>query len=263
MPTDNFIHTDQYSTPEDHPRMLGDKLSLGSSLYFNVKFISQLLMNRRIALKGKFDRLTWASQSMNIFKIVENCGGKFHIEGLENINKSEDPVVFVSNHMGTLETMVFPGLLASRRKMTFVVKSSLVTHWLFGPVMRARNPITVDRKDPVTDFKKVMTDGVEQLGNGTSVVIFPQSKRVVEFDPSQFNKLGIKLAKKANAHVVPVAIKTDFWKNGSVIKDIGPIDRTLPIWIKFGEPFKIEGAGKKEHEQVIAFIQDHLNDWSK
>ncbi|MCP4457588.1 MAG: 1-acyl-sn-glycerol-3-phosphate acyltransferase [Cytophagales bacterium] len=262
MPTDNFIHTDSYYTDKNHPRDFGDKAALGTSAFFNAKFLTQLMMNRKVALAGKFDRYKWATESMNIFQLIENCGGKFHIEGLNNINKTDDPVVFISNHMGTMETMIFPGILASRRPVTFVVKESLVSHWLFGPVMRVRNPITVARHDPVADFKKVMTDGVEHLENGKSVVVFPQSKRVVDFDPGQFNKLGIKLAKKAKAHVVPIAIKTDFWKNGTVVKDLGGINRKLPIYIQFGEPFKIEGAGKTEHEQVIDFISDHLKKWN-
>ena len=60
------------------------------------------------------------------------------------------------------------------------------------------------------------------------MVIFPQSQRTLEFDPEHFNKLGIKLAKKAEAHIVPVALKTDFWKNGRLFKDIGALDRQLP-----------------------------------
>jgi len=259
MPTDNYIHTDSYYTPEDHPRAFGDKLALGTSAYFNAKFVAQLMVNRKVALAGKFDRTTWATESMNIFKLIENCGGRFHMEGLDNISKTEEPVVFISNHMGTMETMIFPGILASRRPVTFVVKKSLVSHPIFGPVVRVRHPITVERQDPIADFKKVMADGVENLEKGKSVVVFPQSKRVVDFIPSEFNKLGIKLAKNANVHVVPVALKTDFWKNGTVIKDLGGINRKLPIYIHFGEPFKIEGAGKKEHEQVIEFIQTHLN----
>lgn len=36
------------------------------------------------------------------------------------------PVVFVSNHMSTLETFVFPCIIAPVMKVTFVVKDSLV-----------------------------------------------------------------------------------------------------------------------------------------
>ncbi len=257
----NYLTRNNYHTDENHPRAFLDKLSLGTSAYFAVRFIAKLVANRRLAIADKFDTQMWARGSMDIFKFIERCGGRFHVEGLDNINKTDEPVVFIGNHMGMLETMIFPGLIASRREVTFIVKDSLVSHSLFGPIMKARKPITVERKDPMADFKKVMSDGVEYLKNNISVVVFPQSQRKVEFVPAEFNSLGIKLAKKAKVHVVPVAIKTDFWKNGKRFKDIGHLDRKLPIHIKFGEPFIIDGPGKKEHQMVVDFIEENLKSW--
>lgn len=259
----HFIKTDQYNTPENQSRAILDVLSLGTPAYFGARFFSMLLGNRKLALDGKFDTHTWASRSMDIFRLLESCGGKFHIEGLDNILKLDEPVVFISNHMSMLESMVFPGLIADKREVTFVVKKSLTTHSVFGPTMRARKPIAVDRKDPIADFKTVMQEGMENLKSGTSVVIFPQSQRMVEFDPKMFNTLGVKLAKKAKAPIIPVAIKTDFWTNGTVFKDIGKLDRSQKIHIKFGEPIHIEGPGKQEHQQVIDFISSNLEQWNK
>jgi 1-acyl-sn-glycerol-3-phosphate acyltransferase len=254
---------DCYNTHPEQKRAFFDKVSMGSSIYFNIKFVSKLFSNRQIAKAGKYNTRNWAIGSLSIFNLIEQCGGHFHIEGMNNIDKVKDPVVFISNHMSIMESMIFPGLIAPRREVTFVVKDSLIKHPLFGPVMRARNPIAVERFDPIADFKKVMKDGIENLEKNISVVIFPQSKRTENFDPQKFNKLGIKLAKKANVHIVPIAIKTDFWKNGKLLKDIGKIDRKIPIHIKFGEPFMVEGQGNSEHQKVIDFIEDNLAIWLK
>lgn len=262
MSDNKFITTDSYQTPTDHPRALLDKLSFGISFYFGYKFLKMLEGNRRLSLANNFDTETWARRSMDIMRHIEDCGGKFNIEGLNNITASNEPVVFISNHMSMLESMVFPGLIASRREVTFVVKKSLTTHKLFGATMRARKPIAVDRKDPISDFKAVMSQGTEVLANGTSVVIFPQSQRMVQFDEKLFNTLGIKLAKKTKVKIIPVAIKTDFWTNGKVFKDISNLDRSKTIHIKFGEPITIDGPGKKEHQQVIDFIKSNLVSWS-
>jgi 1-acyl-sn-glycerol-3-phosphate acyltransferase len=261
MGNSNFIETNNYSTAQDHPRSIWDKMSLGMPFYFGAKFLRMLLGNRDMALKNKFDTLTWAERSMDIMRLLEDCGGKFEIEGLDNILKSDEPVVFISNHMSMLESIVFPGLIANRREVTFVVKSSLTSHKLFGPTMVARKPIAVDRKDPIADFKEVMAKGTDNLQNGTSVVIFPQSMRMVEFDEKKFNTLGIKLAKKAKAKIVPVAIKTDFWTNGTLFKDISNLDRSKAVHIKFGEPITIDGPGKKEHQMIIDFIKGNLEEW--
>ncbi|MFT4753429.1 MAG: 1-acyl-sn-glycerol-3-phosphate acyltransferase [Salibacteraceae bacterium] len=263
MSTNNFIETDSYTTDANHSRSILDTLSFGTSLYFGPKFLSMLWGSRSLALQNKFDTHTWAKRSMDIMHLIEDCGAKMNIEGLANIDKAEGPVVFISNHMSMLESMIFPGLIASRREVTFVVKKSLTSHSLFGPTMRARKPIAVDRKDPIADFKMVMNEGVEALNTGTSVVIFPQSQRMVQFDPEKFNTLGIKLAKKSKMLIIPVAIKTDFWGNGTFAKDIGALKRNIPVHIKFGEPFAVEGPGKKEHQQVIDFIQSNLKDWTK
>jgi 1-acyl-sn-glycerol-3-phosphate acyltransferase len=188
-------------------------------------------------------------------------GGKFHITGMENITKSEGPVLFISNHMSTLETMIFPSIIGPLRELTFVVKESLVNHPLFGDVMRSRNPIVVGRTDPRKDLEAVMTGGADLLSDGVSIVIFPQSTRSVEFKPEEFNSIGVKLAKKTGVDIVPIAIKTDFWGNGKIIKEIGIIDRHKPIYIKFGEPMKVTGNGKEENQKIVEFIQSSLKEW--
>jgi 1-acyl-sn-glycerol-3-phosphate acyltransferase len=128
--------------------------------------------------------------------------------------------------------------------------------------MRSREPIIVGRTDPRKDFEKVMTIGMDLLSKGISIVVFPQSTRSDVFKPQEFNSIGVKLAKKANVRVVPVAIKTDFWGNGKIIKEIGPLNHKKPIMIKFGEPLSVTGTGKEENQRIIDFIISHLKEWN-
>jgi 1-acyl-sn-glycerol-3-phosphate acyltransferase len=100
------------------------------------------------------------------------------------------------------------------------------------------------------------------LSKGISIVIFPQSTRSVEFRHEEFNSLGVKLAKKAGVKVIPVALKTDFWGNGKVIRELGPLDSRKTIYIKFSEPFPVTGTGKEENQKIIDFIQSSLKEWS-
>jgi 1-acyl-sn-glycerol-3-phosphate acyltransferase len=227
------------------------------------KYISIVLRTRKEALKGLYDSEAWALSSFQIFKVIENCGGKFHITGMENIRKSNNPVVFVSNHMSTLETMIFPCIIAPEKEVTFVVKDSLVRHPFLGAVMRSRNPIVLNRENSREDLTLVLKKGQELLANGISIIIFPQSTRMVKFIPEKFNSLGVKLASNANVDIIPVAIKTDFWEIGRLIKDLGPISRNKPIHMAFGEPITISGKGKEEQTRIINFITSHLNEWNK
>ncbi len=252
-----------YDTPEkDHPSLC-DRLRLNNRLYFTLRYAAIVLKTRKQAIKKIYGNKAWADSSYLIFKFIEATGGRFHITGMENITKSQGPVLFISNHMSTLETMIFPSIIAPLRKVTFVVKESLVKHPLFGDVMRSRDPIVVGRTDPRKDLEAVMTGGMDRLGKGISIIIFPQSTRSLEFKPEEFNSLGVKLARKAGVDVVPVAIKTDFWGNGKLLKELGPLDSKKPIYIKFGEPFRVAGNGKEDNQKIIEFIQSSLEGWSK
>lgn len=251
---------DSYDTPPDTPRRLLDRLSLGSRWYFLAGYAGIVLRARALALKGRFGNPAWIDSSYQVVKLIEGCGGRFHLRGLDNIRSLNGPAVFVSNHMSILETFVFPCLIEPYRHITFVVKDSLVKG-VFGPVMRSRDPIVVGRENPRQDFAKVMTEGRRHLAEGTSVVVFPQSTRTVEFKPEKFNTMGIKLARAAGVHVVPVAIKTDFWENGKLLKDFGPISRHKPVYMAFGTPFTISGNGREEHGRVLSFIGEHLREW--
>lgn len=256
-----YFGSDSYDTPVKQKFNLWQRLRLNNRLYFILKYAGVVLRTRRQALKGVYRDKEWADSSFYIFRFIEKTGGIFHISGMENIIKEDGPVLFIGNHMSTLETMILPGIIEPLRQVTFVVKESLVRHPLFGDVMRSRDPIVVGRTDPRKDFEAVMDGGMERLSKGISIIIFPQSTRSLEFKPEEFNSLGVKLAKKAGVKVVPVALKTDFWGNGKVIKEIGPIDRQKHIYFRFGEPFGITGNGKEENQKIIEFIYSSLREW--
>lgn len=256
-----YFNSNSYHTPEKAKMTFKDKLLLNSRLYFAFRYGGTVLRTRKEAIRKVYDTKAWADSSYEILQFIERTGGIFHITGMENITKPTGPVLFISNHMSTLETMVLPCIIAPHREVTFVVKESLVKHPLFGDVMRSRNPVVVGRTDPRKDFEAVMNGGAELLSNGSSIIIFPQSTRSLEFKPEEFNSLGVKLAKKAGVQVVPIAIKTDFWGNGKLIKELGPLDNNKPIHFKFGEPFSITGNGKEENQRIIEFIKSSLEDW--
>ena len=255
------LTSDKYQTQRKGKLTFKDWLRLDSRIYFTLKFIIILFRSRRQALRKVYKTLEWIKSSFYIFQFIEKAGGRFDISGMDNITKHDGPVLFVGNHMSTLETMILPCLVASRRNITFVVKESLVKQPLFKYIMLSCDPIVVTRAEPRKDLETVMTEGQERLSKGISIIIFPQSTRSIEFKPEEFNSLGVKLAKKNNVAIVPVALKTDYWGNGKIIKALGPIDHKKTIFIKFGEPFMINGSGKEENNKIIDFIQSSLSEW--
>jgi 1-acyl-sn-glycerol-3-phosphate acyltransferase len=218
-------------------------------------------INGRRALKGCYDGRDWANSSLDILHALENVGVRFGITGMDNIRRHEGPVVFIGNHMSTLETFVLPCIIQPVKEATFIVKQALVTMPVFGPVMRSRDPVVVGRVNPREDLRTVLEEGSKKLAAGRSIVVFPQSTRSLDFKPDEFNTLGIKLALKAGVPVVPIALKTDAWGVGKIMKDFGRIDRNKKVHFAFGSPMEIKGRGAEEHRDIIAFIQENLARW--
>jgi 1-acyl-sn-glycerol-3-phosphate acyltransferase len=256
-----YFQSDNYNTPQKEKLSIPDRIRLDSRVYFTLKYAGVVLRTRKEAIRKLYDTKAWTDSSFEILQFIERSGGVFHITGMENITKNPGAVLFISNHMSTLETMILPCIIGTQKELTFVVKDSLVKHPLFGDVMRSRNPVVVGRTDPRKDLEAVMNGGTERLKNGISIVIFPQSTRSVEFNPAEFNSLGVKLAKKAGVAVVPIALKTDFWGNGKLLRELGPLDHKKQIHIKFGEPMMITGNGRDENQKIIDFIQASLGEW--
>jgi len=256
-----FFEGDSYDTPADNRRDLLDRLCCGGSFWFHVLNSRVILESRSHALNNRYDTATWARNSHDVLRALERCGARFHISGLDHMRQATGPLVFISNHMGTTETQVLPCLIAPIMPVTFIVKRSLMTMPFFGPIMRARDPVTVGRDNPREDMVTVMTQGVRKLQSGTSLIVFPEATRQKRFKPDQFNSLGVKLARRAGVQAMPIAVKTDFWRPGGPIKDLGRLDRSQPIHIEFGEAMTVEGNGREQHGAVVEFIRSRLVTW--
>lgn len=250
-----------YKTPEDTQRSRGDRMMLGGPWYFHYRFIKEILRMRRKALAGTFKGQQYALSSLDVLRAIEACGGKFQVEGMDNILCADGPVVFVSNHMSTTESMVLPAFILPLKDATFVVKQSLIDSRVFGPIMRATHPVAVARKDPRADLLTVLKDGSQKLKSGTSIVLFPEGTRQTVFKRQNFNSLGIKLASKAGVQVIPIALKTDFWGQNRITKEWGSIHRDRTLHFAFGDPITIQAKGKDAHEEVLSFIERKLAEW--
>jgi 1-acyl-sn-glycerol-3-phosphate acyltransferase len=258
-----YFPGDRYATPDDVPVPLLRALSGTWRWFFYPQYFVEVLRSRHRATHVDYDDAEWAESSRRVMHIIERNGGRFDIRGLDTLRQNADdaPYVFISNHMSTLETQVYPVLIVPFMPVTFVVKQELVTHPFMGPVLRTRDPIPVARKNPRDDLQTVLTEGQERLAKGMSVVIFPQSTRTPDFHRESFNSLGIKLARAAGVRAIPVAIQSDFWGERGMLRGFGPVRPWRRVRIEFGEPFAVEGKGRHEHEAVVEFIESRLSQW--
>jgi 1-acyl-sn-glycerol-3-phosphate acyltransferase len=230
-------------------------------VYFYSKTALTLIAASRMSRQGIYTKFQKISSSLNIIKTLETIGVDLGVENIAAYRNLKGPCVFVGNHMSVLETFLFPCLIMPYRKFTFVLKKSLTQYPVVKHIIQNLNPIVVERNNPREDLRKVMADGLACLKRNISVLIFPQTTRSLNFNPKHFNSLGVKLARRGNVPIIPVAVKTDAWGIGRLWKDFGKIDPAKPVRISFGDPVYISGNGKREHRIVIDFISARLTDW--
>ncbi len=232
------------------------------SLCFYPYLLGVLLKSAHMADRGCYSGHEWGQSSARVMDALERVGCHMHVEGMEHFQGLEEPCVFVGNHMSSLETFVLPCLIQPWKSVTFVVKSSLMKYPVFHKVLGSRDPIVVDRVNPREDFVKVMEGGVARLKAGRSIIIFPQSTRTETFDVAKFNSIGVKLAKKAGALLVPFALQTNALSNGKLLRDFGPIRPERPIFFRFGAPLSVQDSGKEEHKHICDFIEQSQKDFA-
>jgi 1-acyl-sn-glycerol-3-phosphate acyltransferase len=234
--------------------------SFVTGVIFYPKVAWAIYKGYRKAKRHQFDAVAAAGTGTEIRRALESVGIAFEVTGEENLGRDR-PVVYVANHMSVLETLVLPALLPTSPQPTFVVKKSLLSYPIFGKVLGALDPIIVERDSARADLATVLVEGEARLKRGMSVVVFPQAARSVVFDPAVFNTLGAKLAQRAGAPIVPLALKTDAWGIGRYVRDIGWIDPSRKVRFAFGRRVDAPRGDRQAHEAVVAFIQAKLAGW--
>jgi 1-acyl-sn-glycerol-3-phosphate acyltransferase len=73
--------------------------------------------------------------------------------------------------------------------------------------------------------------------------------------------MGAKIAERAGVPLIPVALKTDFWDSGRLIRDLGPIRRKRKVYFEFSRPLGPGLAAREMHQMALDFITERLLSW--
>jgi len=256
-----LFESDQYITEPRHFSWLRRAVTW-NPISFYASFFRIVLRGARWAKRGQYTRQNWFNLSCDVVHLLERHGGVFDIAGLDNLRSIDGPVILVSNHMSMLETVVLPSLVLKHSDLCVTLKKQLFEIPVFRTLLTGFRTITVSRTSPIEDYKTIMREGDRAIEGGYDVLVFPQSTRTTRFSAEDFNSVGIKLARRAGVPVVPIALKTDFWESGKIIKDLGRLSRDKRIYFRFGQPITVASRnGRDENERVIEFIQENLAQW--
>lgn len=175
-------------------------------------------------------------------------GVKVNAIGQENI-PTDQPVLFVSNHRSNLD------ILATQTScgvpVGFVSKKELGKVPLFGLWMQDIGCVFLDRAN-IKSAIKVMTEGAEHIKLGCSMQICPEGTRGHAEGMKEFKDGSLKIATKAMAPVVPVAVigTDDCWENNPGIK----LTKGY-ITICYGKPIDLSTLEPEQKKHLGAYTQ--------
>ncbi len=140
----------------------------------------------------------------NIARIILwSLGVKTDVGGLELIPTDEAAICFVSNHQSMLDiplVMARLGIWAG-----FITKSELKKVPILNFWINAMHCVYIDRKSPRSSIDAILK-GVKHIKEGIPMFIFPEGTRSKTGELGAFKAGSLKLATRAKATIVPIAI---------------------------------------------------------
>ena len=260
---DELRRTGSYRTPPDrkppHPRAKG----WWTTLAFTWGPFSVFPKCAVYEALGWLNTDVWAQFCFRSVQTAEKFGIDVSFDGWERRAAYDGPVVYLSNHMSTLETILLPFTLLTYGPFNVVVKASLSHLPFLEKAAKHMGLVPIGRKSPREDLMTIFHEGCSRIADGKSFLIFPQGSREKVFARKGYSSIGAKLADKAGVPVVPIAVKTDCEPTRpdgkGWFKDFGTVDPSKDIRVRCGPP--IFGTSKEMHAASFDWIKQQLDEW--
>ena len=253
----SYVSSPETLAPVPRPKGRWTTFSFNWSMFFVFPYCAVREFFRSLTTK------LWGLCCFRTYQKAEKFGIKVTVDGWENRNGYKGPVVYLANHMSTLETIMLPPILLAYGPFNVFVKASLSRLPALKRAAAHMGLIPLGRKSPREDLMQVFNEGVARIREGNSVLIFPQGSRERVFSRKLYSSIGAKLAEKAGVPVIPIAVKTDCSPtrpNGKGwFKDFGTVDPSKEIRLRCGPP--ITGSSKEMHQKVFDWIKAQLEEW--
>tara|TARA_B100000427_G_C15406213_1_gene549889 strand:- start:51 stop:641 length:591 start_codon:yes stop_codon:yes gene_type:complete len=135
---------------------------------------------------------------------------------------SKNPIVIASNHQGLWESFYLQTLA---NPLTTIIKKELIYVPFFGWALYLLSPIKINRSKKIQSAKKVILKGSQKLGEGYSILLFPEGTRK---DPGaevgKFARSAADLAIKNNVDLIPIYHDSGlYWQNKKFMKFPGTV----------------------------------------
>jgi len=171
-------------------------------------------------------------------ELLKLAGCKVTVIGLEKV-PLDKPVLYVSNHQGNFDIPLMITQLPGKKG--FIAKIETLKLPIVRDWMRFMNCVFMDRTD-IRQQVRCITEGVNILKSGHSMVLFPEGTRSKDGHLLDFKPGGLKLATKSGVPIIPVTINNsmNLMKKGTY--KITPAEVTIII----SDPIEITDEMNRE-----------------
>jgi 1-acyl-sn-glycerol-3-phosphate acyltransferase len=190
---------------------------------------------------------TWSRLMVEAARVL--CGMHYRVIGAENI--PQEPCIILAKHQSAWETLAFQVIFPPQ---VWVVKRELLWVPFFGWGLAMLSPIAIDRSAGARALRQTLDQGRDRLGQGFSIVMFPEGTRTAPGARGTYHPGGAWLAVKTAAPVLPVAHNAgEFWRRNAFLKYPGVIT------ISIGTPIvSADGDADRLNEQVEHWIESEM-----
>ena len=169
------------------------------------------------------------------------CAIKVDVSGLDNI--PEVPYVALSKHQSSWETYFLQRTL---RPVSTILKRELLKIPLFGWGLAMTRPIAIDRSNPRSALKDILSQGKRRLIEGNNVLLYPEGTRMAVGETGIYGRSGTALAIAAQAPLLPIAHNAGrCWPAHKFLKYPGT------IYVVIGKPIPTDNADSKQLTETV------------
>lgn len=197
----------------------------------------------------EYDQLIHTEPQKWASGIMERTKSRVSITGLENL--SDGPVLFVSNHEGNFD---IPVLLSTIPKpFGFISKKEVKKLPIIPMYMEQMNCVFLDRTDRRSALKSI-TDTVEKLEEGHSILIFPEGTRSKGEGLGEFKSGFMRIAKDAGVPILPIAIHgtSDIMEKNK--NKVFPAD----VKVQILDPISFESIETMDSKEAIKLVRSRI-----
>lgn len=188
--------------------------------------------------------------------IMFTLGAKVHVEGKENLPRKGESVVYAPNHNSSIDVPLF--YMALGHFPAMMAKKELFKVPLLHGLLVSLSCIKIDRKGAHSIVEAVRT-GSTMIGDGHSLVIFPEGTRSKTGEIGTFKNGAFKIAERTGCAVVPVVIKNDRY----LLESAHNLKR-IDVWIKFLPPIETKALDVEKQKNLGQVVEGMVKEeWAK